>query len=394
MFAYDPKRTRSAYLEEAMKGVVFLGDRKLELREFPVPTPGPRDVILEIKASGMCGSDLHMYRAPAQPGGAVAGGIKRQAGVIAGHEPCGVVAAVGMGVSEKEARVGERVMDHHYDGCGTCKHCRAGWTQMCLEGSVVYGSGGHGGHARYMKVPVSTLVPLPDALSFVTGAAISCGTGPAGGALRRLNLQGGETITIFGQGPVGLSATQLAVAMGARVIAVDIAAERRKLAQQFGAHEVLDPAVGDVVAAIRDLTHGEGAHKTLEASSAPNGRAAAVRGGGARGALVGHGLLCRRARPGDARREPGSPAPAGDSGRLLDLLEAGAGRVRRVRRGPPRGRGAALHAPLEARAGGGGLPALRYSDHGQGRYPAVLTLTGMRADDGRLLCSGSRPNSH
>src|SRR6266571_1129259 len=180
-----------------MKGVVFLGERKLELREFPDPTPGPRDVVLEIKASGMCGTDLHTYRAPAQPGGAVAGGIKRQAGVIAGHEPCGVVAAVGAGVSEKE---------------------------------------GQGGHARYMKVPVSTLVPLPDALSFVTGAAISCGTGTAWGALRRLNLQGGETIAIFGQGPVGLSATQLAVVMGARVIAVDIAAERRKLAQQFGAH--------------------------------------------------------------------------------------------------------------------------------------------------------------
>ena len=162
-----------------MKGVVFLGDRSLELREFPDPAPGPRDVILEIKASGMCGSDLHTYRAPAQPGGAVAGGIRRQAGVIAGHEPCGVVVAVGAGVGEKEARVGQRVMDHHYDGCGTCKHCRAGWTQMCLEGPVVYGSGGHGGHARYMKVPVSTLVPLPDALSFVTGAAISCGTGTA-----------------------------------------------------------------------------------------------------------------------------------------------------------------------------------------------------------------------
>jgi threonine dehydrogenase-like Zn-dependent dehydrogenase len=148
---------------------------------------------------------------------------------------------------------------------------------MCLEGTVVYGSGGHGGHARYMKVPVSTLVPLPDALSFVTGAAISCGTGTAWGALRRVSLQGGETIAIFGQGPVGLSATQLAVVMGARVIAVDIAPERRKLAQQFGAHEVIDPGAGDVVAAIRGLTHGEGAHKTLDASSAPDARAAAVR---------------------------------------------------------------------------------------------------------------------
>jgi len=78
-----------------MKGVVFLGDRKLELREFPDPAPGPRDVILEIKASGMCGSDLHTYRAPPNPGGVVTGGIKRAAGVIAGHEPCGVVAAAG-----------------------------------------------------------------------------------------------------------------------------------------------------------------------------------------------------------------------------------------------------------------------------------------------------------
>src|SRR5262249_3840347 len=145
--------------EEDMKGVVFLGDRKLELREFPDPTPGPRDVILEIKASGMCGSDLHTYRAPANPGGVVTGAIKRAAGVIAGHEPCGVVAAVGTAVTDKEARIGQRVMDHHYDGCGNCKHCRAGWTQMCLEGPVVYGSGGHGGHAKYMKVPVSTLVP-------------------------------------------------------------------------------------------------------------------------------------------------------------------------------------------------------------------------------------------
>jgi D-arabinose 1-dehydrogenase-like Zn-dependent alcohol dehydrogenase len=244
-----------------MKGVVFLGDRKLELREFPDPTPGPRDVILEIKASGMCGSDLHNYRTPANAGGVVTGGIKRAAGVIAGHEPCGVVAAVGSAVTDKEARIGQRVMDHHYDGCGNCKHCRAGWTQMCLEGPVVYGSGGHGAHAKYMKVPVSTLVPLPDSLSFVTGAAISCGTGTAWGALRRVELQGGETIAIFGQGPVGLSATQLAVEMGARVIAIDIAPERRQLARQSGAAEVIDPAAHDMVAAIRALTHGEGAHR-------------------------------------------------------------------------------------------------------------------------------------
>src|SRR5262245_64265444 len=115
-----------------------------------------------------------------------------------------------------------------------------------------------GGHQAELRLS-------PDSLSFVTGAAISCGTGTAWGALRRVKLQGGETIAIFGQGPVGLSATQLAVEMGARVIAIDIASERRKLAQQFGAAEVIDPTAHDMVAAIAELTHGEGAHKTLDA---------------------------------------------------------------------------------------------------------------------------------
>ena len=260
-----------------MKGVVFLGDRKLELREFPDPTPGPRDVVLEIKASGMCGSDLHVYRASFKPGDTTSGFRRGADPVIAGHEPCGVVVSVGTGVVPREARIGQRVMDHHYSGCGTCKHCSSGWSQMCLNGATVFGANGNGAHAKYMKVPVSTLVPLPDDLSFETGAAISCGTGTAYGALKRLNLQGGETLAIFGQGPVGLSATQLAVAMGARVIALDISPERRAMAKKFGAHEVIDARSNDPVEAIRELTHGEGAHKTLDTSGAAEARASAVR---------------------------------------------------------------------------------------------------------------------
>src|SRR5215207_1231087 len=95
-----------------MKGVVLAGDRRVEFVEFPDPAPGPGEVVLEIKASGMCGSDLKFYRAA---GGAAALGLKMSAGpVIAGHEPCGVVVAVGSGVSEREARVGMRVMQHHF----------------------------------------------------------------------------------------------------------------------------------------------------------------------------------------------------------------------------------------------------------------------------------------
>ena len=169
---------------------------------------------------------------------------------------------------------------------------------MCLEGTVVYGSGGHGGHAKYMKVPVSTLVPLPDSLSFVTGAAISCGTGTAWGALKRLNLQGGETIAIFGQGPVGLSATQLAVAMGARVIAIDIAPERRKLAQEFGAHEVIDGKANDMVSA--DSRPDAWRRRPQDARLLLG--AGCPGSGGSRSALMGHRLLRRRTRPGNARR--------------------------------------------------------------------------------------------
>ncbi len=258
-----------------MKAVVFHGDRKLEIMDFPDPTPGPGEAVIEIKASGMCGSDLKYYRAI---GGAAAMGLGELDGpIIAGHEPCGIVAAVGQGVDPALAKVGDRVMDHHYSGCGVCKHCREGWTQMCLDGTTVYGATGHGAHAKYMLVPAHTLVKLPDSLSFKTGAAIACGTGTAYGALKRLDLAGDETIAIFGQGPVGLSATQLAKAMGARVIALDISPERRQLALDFGADEVIDPMSNDVVSAIRDLTHGEGAHKTMDCSSNSEARAQAVR---------------------------------------------------------------------------------------------------------------------
>jgi threonine dehydrogenase-like Zn-dependent dehydrogenase len=190
-----------------------------------------------------------------------------------------VVAAVGPGVSPKQARVGQRVMQHHYRGCGACDHCSTGWMQLCVDGvAEVYGATGHGAHARYMKCPARTLVPLPDELSFAAGAAISCGTGTAWGALQRLTLTADQTIAVFGQGPVGLSATLLAAQMGARVIALDVNDARLERAREFGAQALINPSkTPDVVQAIRDLTHGRGAHASLDASSSPNARAQAVR---------------------------------------------------------------------------------------------------------------------
>ena len=251
-----------------MQGIVFLGDRELELCPFPDPAPGPREVVVEIKASGMCGSDLTPYRAPrgtVQP-------------IIRGHEPCGVVASRGVAVGEDEAPIGQRVMVHHYSGCGQCKYCRVGYAQLCVRGGhLVYGANANGGHAPLILVRPHMLVPLFDELSFEEGASISCGTGTAYLALRRLGVSGRDTLAIFGQGPVGLSGTMLAKAMGARVLAVDLSPERLKLATEFGADAVINPRDANPVQVIRELTHGEGAETTLDCTGNPEARVNAVK---------------------------------------------------------------------------------------------------------------------
>jgi threonine dehydrogenase-like Zn-dependent dehydrogenase len=271
-----------------MRGVVFLGNRTLEFRDFPDPVPGPGEAVIAIKASGMCGSDLHPYRAAGNAASSL--GLGGQGGpVIAGHEPCGVVSALGPGVTG--LGVGERVMNHHYKGCGRCRHCRVGWSQLCRSERIVYGMTGHGAHAAYMKAPASTMVPLPDEMSFEEGAAVSCGTGTAYGALKRLDVSGRDTLAVFGQGPVGLSATMLGKAMGARVIAVDIAPERLALAREMGADEVVNPKDADPVQAIHDLTDGEGAETTMDCTGQADARVAAVRSAGTWGRVcfVGEG---------------------------------------------------------------------------------------------------------
>ncbi len=127
---------------KAMRGVTFLGDRKLQLAEFPDPGAGParcrgRDQGLRHVRQRSHALSRHRRRF-------VAWARQSSGPVIAGHEPCGVVAAVGSAVDERTARIGSRVMVHHYSGCGSCRHCQTGWSQMCSSGSTVYGRTGHG----------------------------------------------------------------------------------------------------------------------------------------------------------------------------------------------------------------------------------------------------------
>ena len=251
-----------------MRGAFFTGDRQIELRELPDPKPGPGEVVVAMRASGLCGSDLRSYRSGTNRQGAPA------TAVVPGHEPCGVV--VELGPQAEGVAVGDRVMVHHYSGCRECHMCRAGYTQMCLVDHELYGGTKNGGHEDLMAAPAYACVPLPDELSFEEGAACACGTGTAFHAVKRLALEESETVAVFGQGPVGLSATMFAAALGARVLAVDLIGERRCLAEELGAWATIDPAAVDPVEAVKDLTGGRGADATLDATGIPGARNNAV----------------------------------------------------------------------------------------------------------------------
>lgn len=269
-----------------MRGVVFKGDRDIQILDFNDPTPGPDEVVIAIRASGMCGSDLKYYREGmyntlksngfADPS---LFGFDPQEPMIAGHEPCGEIVALGSNVDPRAFKVGDRVMVFHYSGCSYCDQCRSGWTQMCRHGAQVFGQGnGHGGHADYMRAPAASLVHMPDEISFSAGAAISCGTGTAYQALRRMNLDARATIAIFGLGPVGLSAVLFAKAFGARIWAFDISPERLAQAKAFGADEAINSREQDPVAAIMERTCGRGVPYALECSGAAQAQQAAVKG--------------------------------------------------------------------------------------------------------------------
>lgn len=268
-----------------MRGVVFTGNRKLEIASFDDPTPGPGQAVIRMKASGMCGSDLHFYRAP-DPVALISDmgmksfaerGMDPNTRIIAGHEPCGVIEAVGPGVDPQHFKIGDRVIVFHYEGCGHCDECRTGWTQSCDHGAEPHGVLKHGGHADYQTVPVDRLVPLPERVSFVAGAAIACGTGTAYGAMLRLNLSARDTLAVFGLGPVGLSAVQLGAAMGAEVIGVDIDPVRVEQAKAFGAAHVINGKTHDPVEEIKKLTRGRGASCAMECAGGNIAKQQAVR---------------------------------------------------------------------------------------------------------------------
>ena len=326
-----------------MLGAVFLGNRKVEIRKFPDPTPGPGEVVIEMKASGMCGSDLKFYRSAPGEAQKSLGFSADAEPFIGGHEPCGVVAARGPGVSEREAPIGQRVMDHHYSGCGVCKHCRVGWSQLCKAGhhglrrhrarrpcAVPQGAGAHAGAAArgaFLRRGRRGVLRHRHRLRRAAAHA----------PRRRLDARGVRPGTGRRQRHV------LGAKMGARVIAVEKNAERRALAKKFGAAFALESEKRRSA----KITKGEGVDLALDTTGVA-GRAARR---GALGQDLGHGVLRRRGRRRHPRRQPRHAAQAAHHHRLVDLQRHGTARVRALRRRQRHRRRRAVLAPLEARAG-------------------------------------------
>ena len=221
---------------DTMTGVVLLGSRRAELREFPIPNPGPGQVRIRMKASSICGSDLRAIYRPADFGT----GPEAYRGVIAGHEPCGVVDSVGPGV--RTFSPGDRVVVYHIAGGGQCNDCRRGWMISCSEPErAAYGWQRDGGHAPFLLAEERTLVRLPDEMSYVDGAMVACGLGTAYAACKRAGVSGRDAVLITGMGPVGIGTALLCRAMGATVVGVEAIPERRALCGALGFQQVVTP---------------------------------------------------------------------------------------------------------------------------------------------------------
>jgi propanol-preferring alcohol dehydrogenase len=230
--------------------------RPVELHDVPAPAVGPEDVLIRVRAAGICHSDVH-YRDGVSP---------VNAPVTLGHEVAGVVEAVGTGVTGR--RPGDRVCVHYLATCGSCPWCDGGTEQFCGTGQMI-GKHRDGGWAEFIVLPARSVFTLPAAISFAHGAVLMCSSATALHALRKARLQPGESVAVFGLGGLGASAVQLARALGASAVyAVDLDPAKLALAEKSGAVPV-DARAGDPVAEILRLTGGRGVNVALELIGLP-----------------------------------------------------------------------------------------------------------------------------
>jgi L-iditol 2-dehydrogenase len=239
-----------------MRAAFLVAPRTLELRDVPDPVVPPDGLLLEVKACGVCGSDLRRWR-EGPPAAAVPAG-----GIVPGHEIGGVVVEVGADVTRYA--LGDRLAVAPDIHCGACYYCQRGLYNLCDKLHFLGVTPGYpGGFAERILLTSEVLDrgvvhAMPDGLSFAEGAlAEPCSSVLASHADAGTSLD--DTVVVIGAGPIGCIHIAVAKACGARVIVSQRSAARREMARAFGPHAVIDPTAEDVVARVRELTAGVGA---------------------------------------------------------------------------------------------------------------------------------------
>lgn len=230
-----------------------LGDGNVGLLEVPMPTIRPGHVLIEVKAAGVCGTDIHIYH----------GEYASQPPVIMGHEVAGLVAEIGEGVTN--CQVGERVTcETYFSVCNRCDFCRSGLPNLCPQRKSI-GSGVHGGFTQYVLVPAHNIHHLPANVDLIAGALsepLTCCVH----ALERTHVEPGETVLVSGPGAIGLLMAQVVKAAGAKVIVLGTGVDqaRLELAQTLGADLTLNVEEGTTPQVVAELTNGVGADVVFE----------------------------------------------------------------------------------------------------------------------------------
>lgn len=246
-----------------MLGAILPGNSTTMLREFSIPAPGHGEVVIKMKSSTICGSDIrciyheHLGKGPEG----------YQPGMIAGHEPCGQIVETGPGC--RRFKSGDRVIAYHISGCGVCNDCRRGYMISCTsQYRRAYGWQRDGGMAEYLLAEEKDLVLLPDELSYSDGAQVACGFGTVYEGLEKIGISGNDAVLVTGLGPVGLATAMLCRAMGAqKIYGIEVIDERMAIAKNTGLFDEVIKAGETNVEQIRDLTSGNGVEKSVDCSA-------------------------------------------------------------------------------------------------------------------------------
>ena len=254
------------------KGAFLPGNSTVIFKDVEFPTPGHGEVLLKMKSSTICGSDIRaIYREH------LGKGPEGYQNKICGHEPSGQILSCGPGM--KRFKEGDRVVVYHISGCGCCNDCRRGYMISCKSPSrAAYGWQRDGGMAEYMIAEEKDLVLLPDELTYTDGAQIACGFGTVYEGLEKIGISGNDAVLVTGLGPVGLAALMLAKAMGAqKLVGIDTVPERCQIAKDLGLADEVFVSGPDTLEKVMAITKGLGFEKTVDCSGHTSGRQLCIR---------------------------------------------------------------------------------------------------------------------